>query len=150
MTTPPDAADFQEPAATPPPRRPGLFARHKLATILGIIVLSPVLVFAAWAIITLTYTYSSGDRAGILQKFSHKGWVCKTWEGELLMSAVPGSAPEKFLFSVRSDSVAREINKLNGRHVVLQYEEHRGVPTNCFGDTDYYVTGVRAMTDSIR
>jgi hypothetical protein len=143
MTTPP-------PDAPVPPSRPGFFARHKLATTLGIIVLSPVLVFATWAIITLTYTYSSGDRAGILQKFSNKGWVCKTWEGELLMSAVPGSAPEKFLFSVRSDSVAQEINKLNGRHVVLQYEEHRGVPTNCFGDTDYYVTGVRAMTDSIR
>jgi hypothetical protein len=150
MTNPPDSADFDEPAAAPRARRPGFFSRHKLATVLGIIVLSPVLVFATWAIITLTYTYSSGDRAGILQKFSRKGWVCKTWEGELLMSAVPGSAPEKFLFSVRSDSVAQEINRLNGRHVVLQYEEHRGVPTNCFGDTDYYVKGVRAMADTVR
>jgi hypothetical protein len=146
MTTPTDVPD-SAPAA--PPRR-GFFARHKLAMILGGILLSPLIALATWAIIALTYTYSDGDRTGILQKFSRRGWVCKTWEGELLMSAVPGSAPEKFLFSVRSDSVAREINKLNGRYVTLHYEEHRGVPTNCFGDTDYFVTGARAMRDSIR
>jgi hypothetical protein len=146
MTTPTDAPD-SAPAAAP---RRGFFARHRLATILGGILLSPIVALAIWAIIALTYTYSEGDRAGILQKLSKRGWVCKTWEGELLMSAVPGSAPEKFVFSVRSDSVAAEINKVNGRHVVLTYEEHRGVPTNCFGDTDYYVTGVKAMTDSIK
>lgn len=126
-----------------------IFARHKLATTLAIVVLLPVLALATWAVITLSYTYSSGERAGILQKFSERGWICKTWEGELLMSAVPGSAPEKFLFSVRSDSVAAEINRLNGKRVVVHYEQHRAVPTSCFGDTEYYVSGVRAMTDSI-
>ncbi|HET9425450.1 MAG TPA: hypothetical protein VFO55_08770 [Gemmatimonadaceae bacterium] len=126
------------------------FSRNKAATILGLVLLSPILVFTLWAAITLNYTYSKGDRAGILQKFSQKGWICKTWEGELLMSAVPGSAPEKFLFSVRSDSIAREVNRLNGRRVVLYYEEHRGIPTSCFGDTDYFVNGVRAMADSVR
>ncbi len=150
MTNPPDSSDFKETAEPRPAPMPGFFSRHKLATILGVIVLSPLVVFGIWAVITLNYDYSSGDRAGILQKFSHKGWICKTWEGELLMSAVPGSAPEKFLFSVRSDSVAGEVNRLNGRHVVLTYEEHRGVPTNCFGETDYYVTGVRAMADTLR
>jgi hypothetical protein len=125
-------------------------ARHKAATVLAIVVLVPALVFGIWAAATLGYTYSSGDRAGLLQKLSRRGWVCKTWEGELLMSAVPGSAPEKFVFSVRSDSVANEINKLNGRYVVLYYEQHRGVPSACFGDTEYFVTGVRAMKDSIR
>ena len=142
-TTPPET-----PTPTPG-RAPGFFGRHKLATVLAIVLLSPIVFMAIWAIITLSYTYSSGDRAGILQKFSRKGWICKTWEGELLMSAVPGSSPEKFLFTVRSDSVAREINRLNGRRVVLNYDEHRGVPTSCFGETDYYVTGVRAMTDSV-
>lgn len=126
-----------------------IFARHTLATTLAIVVLLPVLALATWAVITLSYTYSSGERAGILQKFSERGWICKTWEGELLMSAVPGSAPEKFLFSVRSDSVAAEINRLNGKRVVVHYEQHRAVPTSCFGDTEYYVSGVRAMTDSI-
>ncbi|MEO5568081.1 MAG: hypothetical protein ABIR92_06300 [Gemmatimonadaceae bacterium] len=109
----------------------------------------PVFALATWAVITLSYTYSNGDRAGILQKFSERGWICKTWEGELLMSAVPGSAPEKFLFSVRSDSVAAEINRLNGKRVVLHYEQHRAVPTSCFGDTEYYVNGVRPVSDSI-
>jgi hypothetical protein len=126
------------------------FGRHKAASILGIVVLIPALAILIWLAVTLGYTYSSGDRAGLLQKLSRRGWVCKTWEGELLMSAVPGSAPEKFVFSVRSDSVANEINKLNGRYVVLYYEQHRGVPSACFGDTEYFVTGVRAMKDSIK
>lgn len=128
---------------------PNPFARHKVATILSAIILLPLLVFVLWAVITLTYTYSSGERAGIMQKLSKRGWICKTWEGELLMSAVPGSAPEKFLFSVRSDSIAAEINKLSGRRVILNYEQHRGVPTSCFGDTEYFVNGVSAMKDSM-
>ena len=127
-----------------------IFARHKLASVLSLVILVPIVVLALWTTITLSYTYSSGDRAGTLQKFSSRGWICKTWEGELLMSAVPGSIPEKFLFTVRSDSVANEINKLNGRRMVLDYQQHRGVPTSCFGDTEYFVTGVRAMSDSIR
>ena len=128
---------------------PNIFTRHKLSTILSAIIVLPILLLALWITITLKYTYSSGDRAGTLQKFSSRGWICKTWEGELLMSAVPGSIPEKFLFTVRSDSLANEINKLNGRRMVLDYQQHRGVPTSCFGDTEYFVTGVRAMTDSI-
>jgi hypothetical protein len=144
-----DTGETPTPAPAPVPRR-GFFGRHKLATILGTVVLLPVLGFMLWAALTLNYTYSNGDRSGILQKFSKRGWICKTWEGELLMSAVPGSAPEKFLFSVRSDSVANEINKLNGRSVILHYEEHRGVPTNCFGDTDYFVTGVQPMKEAGR
>jgi hypothetical protein len=141
MTTPP-------PESAPPPRR-GFFARHKLGTVLGTIVLLPLLGFILWAVLALNYSYSSGDRAGLLQKFSSRGWICKTWEGELVLSAVPGSAPEKFLFSVRSDSIANEINKLNGRRVILYYEQHKAVPTSCFGDTEYFVTGVKRMTDSI-
>ena len=133
---------------TPAPRR-GFVARHKLATILSVIVLLPLLGFTLWVMMTLNYTYSSGVRAGLLQKFSSRGWICKTWEGELVLSAVPGSAPEKFLFSVRSDSIANEINRLNGRRVILYYEQHKGVPTSCFGDTEYFVTGVRQMKDSI-
>jgi hypothetical protein len=136
------------PNPTSPPRS-GFFARHKLATVLTAVVLLPVLGFVLWVMLTLNYTYSSGDRAGLLQKFSSRGWICKTWEGELVMSAVPGSAPEKFIFTVRSDSVANEINKLNGRHVLLHYEQHTNVPTSCFGDTEYFVTGVRLMKDSI-
>ena len=137
------------PSPSPAVQR-GFFSRHKLATILTMIVLLPILGFTFWVMTTLNYSYSSGDRAGLLQKFSSRGWICKTWEGELVMSAVPGSAPEKFIFTVRSDSVANEVNKQIGRYVSLHYEQHKNVPTSCFGDTEYYVTGAKPMADPIR
>src|SRR5205823_12025797 len=98
-----------------------------------------------WVFTTLHYTYSSGDRAGYLQKISKRGWLCKTWEGELQMTAQPGAAPEKFLFTTRSDSIAEELNKLAGQRVALHYEQHKGVPSSCFGDTEYFITRVRAV-----
>jgi hypothetical protein len=119
--------------------------QHKLRFGLTTLVLLPIIVFVAWTAITLNYTYSSGDRAGFLQKLSKRGWLCKTWEGEMQLTAIPGAAPEKFVFSVRSDSVANELNKLLGKQVVLLYEEHKGVPTSCFGDTRYFITGIRPV-----
>src|SRR5690348_8082196 len=117
--------------------------RHWLATIIAFIILVPTLFFTLWAEIALHYTYSTGTRAGILQKVSERGWVCKTWEGELQMTAVPGATPEKFVFSARSDSIAAELSRLSGQHVVLTYEQHKRVPNSCFGDTEYFVTAVR-------
>lgn len=102
----------------------------------------PVLLFAAYVFLALHWHYSVGNRAGYIQKFSQKGWLCKTWEGELAMVNLPGAAQERFLFSVRDDSVAKEITRRMGGHVTLTYEEHRGIPTSCFGDTQYYVKGV--------
>ncbi len=119
--------------------------RHLLATTLTTIIVLPALVFAVWAFITLSYTYSSGERAGFLQKLSKRGWLCKTWEGELQLTAIPGAAPEKFYFTIRSDSLAEVANTLAGQHVVLDYQQHVGVPTSCFGDTEYFVVGVRAV-----
>jgi hypothetical protein len=113
--------------------------------ILGALVLLPATVFALWSWIALTYTYSRGDRAGYVQKFSEKGWVCKTWEGELSMVNIPGAAQERWMFSVRDDSVARVILDEMGNRVSLTYEEHRGIPTSCFGETQYFVTGVRRV-----
>ena len=97
---------------------------------------------AGYTWLTLAWSFSSGERAGYIQKFSHKGWLCKTWEGELAMVPVPGSIPEKFMFSVRSDAVAEQINRSMGKRVVLHYEQHKGVPTRCFGETEYYITGI--------
>ncbi|MBT0654290.1 hypothetical protein [Geomobilimonas luticola] len=97
---------------------------------------------AGYTWFTLTWSFSSGERAGYVQKFSHKGWLCKTWEGELAMVPVPGSIPEKFMFSVRSDAVAEQINRSMGKRVVLHYEQHKGVPTRCFGETEYYITSI--------
>jgi hypothetical protein len=126
----------------PPPKR-RRFARWKLV-VLGLLLI-PVLVFALWTWWALSWTYSDGDRVGWVQKFSRKGWICKTWEGELAMSNVPGSVPQLFHFTVRDDSVARAINTVAGKRVSLHYEEHVGVPTSCFGETQYYVTQVRVV-----
>jgi hypothetical protein len=118
--------------------------RHWLATVIVFIILVPTAFFTLWAEIALHYTYSTGTRAGILQKVSERGWVCKTWEGELQMTAVPGATPEKFVFSARSDSIAAVLSQLSGQHVVVTYEQHKRVPNSCFGDTEYFVTAVRA------
>lgn len=111
----------------------------------GAFLMLPALLLALWVTLALQWTYSAGTRAGFIQKFSQKGWVCKTWEGELAMVNLPGAAQEKFLFSVRSDSVAAQVTKLIGAHVALTYEEHRGVPGRCFGETQYYVTNAQAV-----
>ncbi len=102
-----------------------------------------VVLFVLYTWGTLQWSYSTGERAGYVQKFSNKGWVIKTWEGELAMVSMPGTNPEKFYFSVRDDSVALAINQLLGRRVALHYEQHVGVPVNWFGETEYFVVGVR-------
>jgi hypothetical protein len=103
-------------------------------------------VLYTWA--ALSFSYSDGQRAGYVQKFSRKGWVCKTWEGELAMATLPGTMPQIFKFTVRDAAVADQINLNMGERVVLHYEEHVGLPTSCFGDTQYFVTGVRKAETS--
>ena len=102
--------------------------------------------FALYVWATLAYSYSSGERAGYVQKFSHKGWLCKTWEGELAMVNLPGAMPEIFRFTVRDGAVAARLNQTMGQRVALHYEQHRGVPSSCFGDTEYFVTDIRSVT----
>jgi len=85
------------------------------------------------------WSYSSGERAGWVQKFSRKGWICKTWEGEMAMVSMPGSATEKFAFTVWDDTAVEQINKYMGRRVTLHYEQKVGLPTSCFGETRHYV-----------
>jgi ABC-type phosphate/phosphonate transport system permease subunit len=124
---------------TPRPKR----SRWRLVLI-GVVLL-PVLLIAAWTAIALNWNYSEGNRAGFVQKFSKKGWLCKTWEGEIAQVNLPGAAQQIFPFTVRDDSVAAEITRLMGSQVSLTYKEHRGVPGSCFGDTQYYVTAVKAI-----
>jgi hypothetical protein len=119
--------------------------RHWLGTLLGIVIALPILIFSLWATIALHYTYSTGYRAGYLQKFSKRGWLCKTWEGELQITAIPGATPEIFLFSTRSDSIAAVLSQLSGKRVTVEYEQHKGVPTACFGDTEYFAVAVRPV-----
>jgi hypothetical protein len=135
-------ATARETAPTPPaPKAPR--KRRWGLMLFGIFVILPILLIALWTTIALSWAYSQGDRAGYIQKFSQKGWLCKTWEGEIAMVNMPGQAQEKFNFSVRSDSIAHEITRLMGNRVDITYEEHRGIPLKCFGETDYFVTGVR-------
>ncbi len=118
---------------------------QKIFTRLGFVVLSVILAFALYIWAVLSWSYSEGERAGFLQKVSYKGWICKTWEGELSLVAIPGAAPEKFLFTVRDEAVAQQLNEVAGKRVTLKYEQHRGLPTSCFGDTDYFVVGVAVI-----
>jgi hypothetical protein len=109
------------------------------------IIVFAIVVVVLYTLATLSLSYSDGERAGVLQKFSRKGWVCKTYEGELAVSYTPGMAPVLWYFSVRDDAVAEKIKEVQGKRVVLHYNEHRGVPSDCFGETQYYVDGVRVI-----
>lgn len=126
-----------------PPR--GVVRRHWGKLLVAAVILVPALVFTIWAGVALSYSYSDGNRVGYVQKLSRKGWLCKTWEGELQLSNIPGSAPVLFQFTVRSDSVARAIEALAGRQVQVHYEQHVGVPSSCFGETEYFVDAVRSV-----
>jgi hypothetical protein len=118
---------------------------RKYKFIIAGVLLVPALAFALYTWTTLTWSYSKGERAGYVQKFSKKGWICKTWEGELAMVSLPGAMPEKFYFSVRDDSVAARINQSLGKRVALTYNQHKGVPTSCFGETEYFVADVKVV-----
>ena len=97
---------------------------------------------AGWSWLSLNWSYSEGERAGILQKFSRKGWVCKTDEGELALYIVAGVAPQIWEFTVRDKSVVAQMYRNVGQRVQLHYTEHKGVPSSCFGDTRYFVDRV--------
>jgi len=121
----------------PSPRRP---RRLRLWLILFLLAAVAAVALYVWA--AFSFSYSEGERAGYVQKFSRKGWICKTWEGELAMASLPGTLPEVFRFTVRDPATAARINAAMGGRVALHYEQHLGLPTSCFGETSYFVTGV--------
>jgi hypothetical protein len=122
---------------------PTLLQRVRRALLLILLATALLLIGYTW--MALHFAYSSGERAGVLQKLSRKGWLCKTWEGEMLLTPVAGSIPEKFTFTVGDDTVAARLNALMGQRVTLNYEQHRGIPTSCFGDTEYFIQGVHEV-----
>jgi hypothetical protein len=138
-------SDTPEPATepvVPPPTPPATKKHHRVRTIILLIVLIPVVVVALWIWVALGYTYASGERAGYVQKISKKGWLCKTWEGELAMANLPGTMPQIFSFTVRNDSIANVLEQTIGKQVSVTYEQHRGLPTSCFGETEYFISRV--------
>ena len=102
---------------------------------------SIVVIIAAiglWTAFSLSWSYSEGNRAGVLQKFSKKGWICKTYEGELALYIVGGVAPQIWHFSTRDEELAKQLYSAVGKNIQLNYTEHRGIPTNCFAETPYF------------
>lgn len=112
--------------------------------IVGLLLL-PMVGLSLYTWITLNWSFSKGERTGYIQKLSKSGWICKTWEGEMAMVTMPGAIPEKFLFSVRDDKVADRINKFAGKRVALVYEQHKGIPTSCFGETEYFIVDIKPI-----
>ena len=104
-----------------------------------------VFVCAAYLIVVFNWSYSDGNRAGYIQKFSTKGWMCKTHEGELAMTTVPGTAPVLWDFTIRDDKVATQLSEVMGKRVILHYKEYRYLPTTCFGETTYFVDKVEVQ-----
>jgi hypothetical protein len=148
------SAGADQPAAgtggTPvPPRTPtaSFLRRHWLGVTVSALLGLPALGFAAWTAVALSWSYSDGTRAGYVQKISRKGWLCKTWEGTLYTDIAKGFRSDSFSFSVRDDSVAKAIAALSGKRVTVTYAQHVGVPTSCFGETEYFVTAVQATPE---
>lgn len=122
-----------------------IFSQRKLITYAASFILAVIVLAGLYVWTTLAFSYSDGERAGYVQKFSRRGWVCKTWEGDLALVNLPGQPAELFPFTVRDDVVAAKINALVGRRVALRYVQHVGIPSKCFGDTQYFVTDVHAV-----
>ena len=162
MSATPDDLAAASPAAAPPlppgsatptlpggstpgaPRRSFLRRHWKTVTVL---LGAPLGLFAAYTLVVLNWSYSTGQRAGYVQKISRRGYVCKTWEGTLYTDIARGFRSDSFSFTVRSDSLAQVIETLGGKRVAVSYEQHIGLPSSCFGDTEYFVTGVRVIPE---
>jgi flagellar basal body-associated protein FliL len=123
----------------------GVEFKKKFIKISLLLIVIVVLLCIGYIKVVFMWSYSKGERIGYVQKFSEKGWLCKTWEGELQMLPVPGAIPEKFLFSVRDKAVIARINSSQGKKVSLSYEQHKGIPTNCFGESEYYAVDAKTL-----
>jgi hypothetical protein len=119
--------------------------RRRWPVVVATLIIVPLLLFAIYTFFVVSWSYSDGERAGTLQKFSRKGWMCKTYEGELALYVVGGVAPQIWYFTVRDESIVRQMNDAVGEKVQVHYTEHRGVPTNCFGDTPYWVDQIKVV-----
>ena len=116
--------------------------RFALRTVIGL-VLTVVIALSIYLLFSYHFTYSKGESVGYVQKLSYKGWICKTWEGEQIRAlAVIPAIPEKFEFTVRDVAIADQLNASIGKKVVLEYEQHKGLP-ECFGETQHFVVAVR-------
>ncbi len=121
---------------------------RKVAGFSVLVIVGALIGFGLWSWVSLNFVYSTGERAGFVQKFSKRGWVFKTWEGELAMVNLPGAMPEIFYFTVRDKNIVPFVESTMGNRVVLTYNQHRGVPPRIFGDTPYFVNRVRPVVEA--
>jgi hypothetical protein len=124
--------------------------KRTMFKVLGVMVAVVIVAFVAVAFISLHWVYAEGERAGYVQKFSRKGWVCKTWEGQMAMVTMPGTLSDKFDFTVRDEAVAGKLNANIGKRLTLQYEQHKWIPNSCFGETEYWVSGVKVVDEPVQ
>lgn len=128
-------------------------SRGRLGRWFFILLLLIVVGTGLWTWLTLAWAYAEGERAGVLQKFARRGWLCKTQEGEIALYYGGGQymgagiSPQLWDFSVRDKSVAAELSKAVGHRVQLHYTEHPGIPTSCFAETRFLVDRV-TVTDN--
>ena len=115
--------------------------------VLGAIAVVVIVMFIAVGWLSLHWVYAEGERAGYVQKFSRKGWVCKTWEGQVAMVTMPGTVADKFDFTVRDEAVAAKLNANIGKRLELKYEQRRWIPNSCFGETEYWVSAVSVVEE---
>jgi hypothetical protein len=132
-------------AASPAPASFSSRVRKFFFRLLLFLIVVPPILLALYLWAALSFSYSNGERVGFVQKFSRKGWICKTWEGELAMVNLPGALAQIFPFTVRDAAVAEQINSSLGKRVVMHYEQHLGLPTTCFGDTSYFIKSVEIV-----
>jgi hypothetical protein len=114
--------------------------------VLRMIIIGIVLLIAGIIYWKYYFTYSTGNRFGLLQKFSHKGNVFKTYEGEMILSSVEGNqnvpiASEKFYFSVTDKRIASQLMDLQGKHVTVHYMQKNGT-LSWRGESEYIVDSV--------
>ena len=139
---------IEVPNSTGKRRSTGRFGRWVLIFLLVLIAGS-----ALWTWLTMAWAYAEGERAGVLQKFVRRGWVCKTQEGEIALYYGGGQymgagiSPQLWDFSVRDSAVAADLSKAVGHRVQLHYTEHPGIPTSCFAETRFLVDRV-TVTDN--
>ncbi len=137
------AENEMEPGPKPVGRKRRRFWLKVGLPVIGVVVVA----CAIWVWVTLGFVYASSQRSGYVRNLSQRGWLCKTWEGELAMSPAPGVADTttaaSFPFTIRNDSVAKALQLAEGQRVTLSYNEHRGIPTSCFGETQNFVRGFR-------
>ncbi|HPB91637.1 MAG TPA: hypothetical protein PK372_07745 [Rugosibacter sp.] len=146
-STPPNSFNLPNTPKTAPKRGIFGFFRSGWFKFLILPLLASLLLFSAYIWAVFQITYSDGERAGFVQKLSRKGWLCKTWEGELTLIAIPGAMPEKFFFTVRSDALAAKLNAQLGQRVAVTYDQHKGLPGTCFGETEYFLRDSRTVAN---